>query len=429
MNMTPDYNKAISYRKRDVKSSFRKKGNEVMVMLRWRKNRQRSGDPYEQGNDPMSHNDYNQNYSGEDWGNSYDNSSFRDYPPFDENRGYYSNNNFSSGPSSSGTSHLQPIKKKTLALMMAGCMLATSAVSVGGYALYTNYFGSSGSTTSATNYKLTSSKTTLTTDSIVKKAENSVVSITVTSSSSDSSGFSSASSQTTSSAGSGVIIQSNGYILTCEHVIEDASSIKVTLKSGKSYTAKLIGTDSDNDLAVIKITATGLTAATYGNSSKLEVGDSVVAIGNALGELSNTATTGIVSALDRELTINNQKLTLLQTDASVNPGNSGGGLFDSSGNLIGIVESKSSGSDVEGLGFAVPVNTAAKSAAKIIKTQGNIGSSSSSDSDSNSSSDSQYGSGSDSDSSSPFDSGSDSSGQSGGSSEYGSDSGSSENPW
>jgi serine protease Do len=377
----------------------------------------------------VNRNYYKQNYSGEDWNNSYDDSSWGDYPPFEENRGSYSNSNYTDGPSSSGASRLQPIRKKTLALMMAGCMLATSAVSVGGYALYTNYFGSSGSTTSATNYKLTSSKTTLTTDSIVKKAENSVVSITVSSSSSDSSGFSSASSQTTSSAGSGVIIQSNGYILTCAHVVEDASSIKITLKSGKTYTAKLIGTDSDNDLAVIKITATGLTAATYGNSSKLEVGDSVVAIGNALGELSNTATTGIVSALDRELTINNQKLTLLQTDASVNPGNSGGGLFDSSGNLIGIVESKSTGSDVEGLGFAVPINTAAKSAAKIIKTGGNIGSSSSSNSDSSSdsSSDSQYGSGSDS--RSQYGSGSDSYGQNGGSSGYGSDSGSSGSLW
>lgn len=261
------------------------------------------------------------------------------------------------------------ITKKTFIVMIIVCMIAASAMSVGGFALYMNR-GSSG-TSSATSYKLTSSSETLTTDSIVKKAQDSVVSISVTSQSSTNFGG----SQTTTSAGSGVIIQSNGYILTCEHVIEDASSIKVTLKNGKTYTAKLVGTDTDNDLAVLKISATGLTAANYGNSSKLEVGDTVVAIGNALGELSNTATTGIVSALDRELTINNQKLTLLQTDASVNPGNSGGGLFDSSGNLIGIVESKSTGSDVEGLGFAVPIKTAAASAAKIIKTQGNIGSS------------------------------------------------------
>lgn len=376
-------------------------------MLRWRNrnNRKNNGTrPQDTGN--------NWNVNGnESWNSDYD--GYGDYAPFSENHGVYPQG---APYSTDSASRLQPIKKKTLVLMMAGCMLATSAVSVGGYALYTNYAGGgSSSSTSATNYKLTSSKTTLTTDSIVKKAENSVVSITVTSNS-GSSGFSHTSS-TTTSAGSGVIIQSNGYLLTCEHVIEDASSIKVTLKSGKSYTAKLIGTDTDNDLAVLKISASGLTAATYGNSSKLEVGDTVVAIGNALGELSNTATTGIVSALDRQLTINNQKLTLLQTDASVNPGNSGGGLFDGSGNLIGIVESKSSGSDVEGLGFAVPINTAAKSAAKIIKTGGNIGSSSSSStsgSDASSNSDSRSG----------YDSGSDSYGSGGssssGSSTYGS---------
>lgn len=376
-------------------------------MLRWRNRNNRKNN----GTQPQNtENNWNIN-GNESWNSDYD--GYGDYAPFSENHGVYPHG---APYSTSSASRLQPIKKKTLALMMAGCMLATSAVSVGGYALYTNYAGGgSSSSTSATNYKLTSSKTTLTTDSIVKKAENSVVSITVTSNS-GSSGFSHTSS-TTTSAGSGVIIQSNGYILTCEHVIEDASSIKVTLKSGKSYTAKLVGTDSDNDLAVLKISATGLTAATYGNSSKLEVGDTVVAIGNALGELSNTATTGIVSALDRQLTINNQKLTLLQTDASVNPGNSGGGLFDGSGNLIGIVESKSSGSDVEGLGFAVPINTAAKSAAKIIKTGGNIGSSSSSStsgSDASSNSDSRSG----------YDSGSDSYGSGGssssGSSTYGS---------
>jgi len=369
------------------------KGNEVTAMLRWRNrnNRKNNGTrPQDTGN--------NWNVNGnESWNGDYNNEyeTYGDYAPFSDNHGIYPQG---APYSHAGSSRLQPIRKKTLALMMAGCMFATSAVSVGGYALYTNYAGNrSSSSTSATNYKLTSSKTTLTTDSIVKKAENSVVSITVTSTSRNN-GFSNASSAT-ASAGSGVIIQSNGYILTCEHVIENAGSIKVTLKSGKSYTAKLIGTDADNDLAVLKISATGLTAATYGNSSKLEVGDTVVAIGNALGELSNTATTGIVSALDRQLTINNQKLTLLQTDASVNPGNSGGGLFDGSGNLIGIVESKSSGSDVEGLGFAVPINTAAKSAAKIIKIGGNIGSSSSgSSSGSDSDYDSGYGSGSGSDS-------------------------------
>lgn len=255
------------------------------------------------------------------------------------------------------------LKKRTLALILAGCMTTSAAASVGGMVLYSK-FGSSGSSGNTGNYTLTAAKTTLSTDSIVKKAKNSVVSITVESQSSGS--FVSAGS-TSSSAGSGVIISSDGYILTCEHVVDGATRITVTLNNKKEYQATLVGTDSSNDLAVIKIRAVGLTAATYGDSSKLEVGDTAVAIGNPLGQLSNTATTGIISALDRKLTIGNQKLTLLQTDAAVNPGNSGGGLFDASGNLIGIVESKSTGSDVEGLGFAVPIRTAAASAKKIIQ--------------------------------------------------------------
>ena len=154
---------------------------------------------------------------------------------------------------------------------------------------------------------------------------------------------------------------------TCYHVIDGASKVTVTLKSGKEYKATIVGGDSENDIAVIKINATGLTAATYGDSSSLSVGSEVVAIGNPLGTLGGTATTGILSATDRELTVEGKTLNLLQTDASINPGNSGGGLFDAYGNLIGIVESKSTGSDVEGLGFALPVNKVAKVAKTIIE--------------------------------------------------------------
>ena len=181
----------------------------------------------------------------------------------------------------------------------------------------------------------------------------------------------------TEGAGSGVIIQSNGYIITCNHVISGASKITVTLKNKKTYKATLVGTDSDADIAVLKIKATGLTAATYGDSSELQVGDQVVAIGNPLGELGGTATTGIISALNRSLTIEGQTMNLLQTDASINPGNSGGALFNSSGNLIGIVVAKSTGSDVEGLGFAIPINKAAKVAKNLIKNGSSSSSSSS----------------------------------------------------
>ena len=159
-------------------------------------------------------------------------------------------------------------------------------------------------------------------------------------------------------AGSGVIITSDGYIVTNNHVIEGASRITVILRDGTSYEATLIGRDSKTDIAVVKIDASGLTAAVYGDSSKLVVGETAVAIGNPLGELGGTVTSGIISALDRSITIDGETMTLLQTNAAINPGNSGGGLFNQYGELIGIVNAKSSGTDIEGLGFAIPINTA-----------------------------------------------------------------------
>lgn len=162
----------------------------------------------------------------------------------------------------------------------------------------------------------------------------------------------------TNGAGSGVIISEDGYIVTNHHVISGASKITVRTRNEKEYSATIVGYDEKTDLAVIKIEEKGLTPATYGNSGSLVVGQRVLAIGNPLGELGGTVTEGIVSALDRELQVENQVMTLLQTDASVNPGNSGGGLFDGKGTLVGIVNAKSSGSGVEGLGFAIPIDTA-----------------------------------------------------------------------
>ena len=159
-------------------------------------------------------------------------------------------------------------------------------------------------------------------------------------------------------AGSGVVITSDGYIVTNNHVIEDATSIKVRLTSGEIYDASLVGKDSQTDLAVIKINASNLTPAVLGNSSELKVGDLAVVIGNPLGELGGTVTDGIVSALDREITIDGETMTLLQTNAAINPGNSGGGMFNAEAELVGIVNAKSSGSDVEGLGFVIPIDTA-----------------------------------------------------------------------
>ena len=158
-------------------------------------------------------------------------------------------------------------------------------------------------------------------------------------------------------AGSGVIISSDGYIVTNNHVIDGARKITVLLKTGVEYEATLVGRDGKTDLAVLKINATGLHPAVFGNSDKLVVGELAVAIGNPLGQLGGSVTEGIISALSRNIDIDGQTMTLLQTSAAVNPGNSGGGLFNSYGELIGVVNAKSSGSDIEGIGFAIPVNT------------------------------------------------------------------------
>lgn len=160
-------------------------------------------------------------------------------------------------------------------------------------------------------------------------------------------------------AGSGVIISSDGYIVTNNHVAGGASSITVRLHDGKEYPAKLVGSDDLTDLAILKIEANNLTPAVLGNSDTLAVGDKAIAVGNPLGQLGGSVTQGVVSALDRPITLEDGvSMTLLQTDASINPGNSGGGLFNQYGELIGIVVAKSSGSNVEGIGFAIPVNTA-----------------------------------------------------------------------
>lgn len=157
-------------------------------------------------------------------------------------------------------------------------------------------------------------------------------------------------------AGSGVIISEDGYIITNNHVIDGANTITVTLKNGKSYTAKLIGKDSQVDVALLKIEETGLSPVTFGDSDNLKVGETAVAIGNPLGKLGGTVTSGIISALNREITIDGETMNLLQTNAAINPGNSGGGLFNANAELVGLVVAKSSGSDVEGLGFAIPIN-------------------------------------------------------------------------
>ena len=166
---------------------------------------------------------------------------------------------------------------------------------------------------------------------------------------------------TQKAAGSGVIISEDGYILTNNHVISGADKITVYVNPGdgseeKTYEATLIGSSESNDIAVLKIDATGLNAAAFGDSDQLEVGELAVAIGNPMGQVHGSVTAGIISAVEQELTIDDVTINAIQTDAAINPGNSGGALFDSYGNVIGIVYAKSSSVSIEGIGYAIPVN-------------------------------------------------------------------------
>ena len=203
-----------------------------------------------------------------------------------------------------------------------------------------------------------SSATTLTpaiTSSVIQNSMSSVVGIYLSATTIN---YTGASEEEDLGSGSGVIITSDGYIITNNHVVEGGQNIRVCLQDGSEYEATLIGTDSYSDLAVIKIDATGLPAATLGTSSNMTVGDPVFAIGNPLGVLSSSVSQGIISGLDRTINVDGHNMTLMQTDAAVNPGNSGGGLFNANGELIGIVNAKSYGLDVEGIGFAIPMDTA-----------------------------------------------------------------------
>jgi len=171
----------------------------------------------------------------------------------------------------------------------------------------------------------------------------------------------------TEGAGSGVIISPDGYIITNNHVIEGSMRITVRLNIGTDFEAELIGRDSQADIAVLKIKADDLQPIVYGDSDMLMVGEFAVAIGNPLGKLGGSVTEGVISALSRNIEIDGHKMTLLQTSAAINPGNSGGGLFNKYGELIGVVNAKSSGSDIEGIGFAIPVNLAKSIADALIE--------------------------------------------------------------
>lgn len=250
----------------------------------------------------------------------------------------------------------KPVTKGSLVAILIVSILCSSVLGAFG-----GYFASKGNNTGLTINKsdgqgtsYVSTGASLTTKEIVEKAADTVVEITteevVTGT------FSQQYIQ--QGAGSGVVISSDGYIITNYHVIEDASEISVTLRDQTAYTdVKVVGVYEDGDIALLKISPkSDLKAATFGNSDNLKVGDYAIAIGNPLGQLGGTVTDGIISALDRKVTIDNETMNLLQTNAEISPGNSGGGLFDGNGELIGIVNAKNASETAEGLGFAIPIN-------------------------------------------------------------------------
>lgn len=178
----------------------------------------------------------------------------------------------------------------------------------------------------------------------------------------------------TAASGTGFLITEDGYILTNHHVVSDASSVEVTLYNGESYDAKVIGSDEDYDIAVLKIDVTGATPVVLGDSSKVAIGESVAAVGNPLGELTFSMSEGIVSCVNRAINVDGTPFNMIQVDCSINPGNSGGPLFNSYGEVIGIVSAKYSSysnTTVEGIGFAIPINDVV-SLVKDIMTNGYV---------------------------------------------------------
>ena len=265
-------------------------------------------------------------------------------------------------PDNSGASAPAGGKKKTTVLVAVGLVLAL-LMGILGSAIGNSLFGK-GSTTIYEGQRESSviDVAKVDTGKLMTPAEvyaanvNSTVGIT-TSVTTNFWGF-----QTTSAAsGSGFILTGDGYVLTNYHVIESSNSISVTLYDGKSYDAVLIGYDESSDIAVLKIDAEGLTPVVLGDSDNLNVGDSVVAIGNPLGELTFSLTSGAVSALNREITLSNSvTMNLIQTDCAISSGNSGGALFNLYGEVIGITNAKYSGSgsgaSIDNIGFAIPIN-------------------------------------------------------------------------
>lgn len=250
-----------------------------------------------------------------------------------------------------------------------GCAYAGSAAAGTSAGTASASTSSTGNTITLTRYSSDSTDTALSGEEAASIISPSVVSITTEAVQQGQAWYG---SYVTSGAGSGVILSSDGYILTCAHVVDGADTVTVTTSDGTEYDAEVVGSDTADDIAVLKIDATDLTAAVIGDSDAASVGETVYADGNPGGTLSGTITEGIVSALNREITVETDSgeaitLNVIQTSAAVSPGSSGGGLFNDQGELIGVVNAKSSDTSDEGLGFAIPINDAVSISKNIIE--------------------------------------------------------------
>lgn len=266
---------------------------------------------------------------------------------------------------------------RVVALILS-CAVISAACGFGGAILAQNG-SSTGKTTvqqsnrtaTTVNVKKVDGQTLMSPAEVYASTVNSVVSINCSAVSTNIFG-----QQTESaSSGSGFIYTADGYIVTNQHVVANASSINVTLYNGDTYPATLVGSDSDYDVAVLKIDAKDLPAVTLGSSTDVNVGDTVMAIGNPLGELTFSMSQGIVSCVNRAINVEGTPFNMIQVDASINPGNSGGPLMNLYGEVVGIVSAKYSSyanTTVEGLGFAIPINDV-QSIIKDIIENGSVG--------------------------------------------------------
>ncbi len=237
--------------------------------------------------------------------------------------------------------------------------VCATAVALSGFACVGCGSGTGERITRVTSYVSTDSQVYSTTAEVVNAVADSVVEIR-TESVTTKWGM----QYVVSGAGSGVIVAhdadfSTYYVVTNNHVIEGANQIRVSLRCGDAYDAELIATDVRGDIAVVSIKEKQtLNVAVWGNSDHLRIGEDLIAIGNPLGSLGGTVTKGILSATERSISVGDHTMTLLQTDTAINPGNSGGGLFNMRGELVGVVNAKTSDEEVEGICFAIPANTA-----------------------------------------------------------------------